>query len=66
MPTSQSPDDFRPEENPITWFAEMLIALDRGNFRRASEAQDELARLGWRVDRQKRRRARTVKGAATT
>ncbi len=43
------------EGNPIFWFGEMLLGLDRGDFRRASDAQGELARLGWRIDRKPRR-----------
>ena len=45
------------EDNPIFWFAEMLLGLDRGDFRLASVAQDELTRLGWRVDRKPRRKS---------
>ena len=44
------------EDNPIFWFGEMLLGLDRGDFRRASDAQGELARLGWRIDRKPRRK----------
>jgi hypothetical protein len=55
MPSTRPPDDFRPEDSPIAWFGEMLLAIDRGNYHRASEAQGELARLGWRVDRRRPR-----------
>ena len=48
-------DDFRPEESPIAWFGEMLIAIDRGDFERAAESQRQLDRLGWRVTRKKNR-----------
>jgi hypothetical protein len=44
-------DDFRPEESPVAWFMEMLIAIDRGNWQRASESQGQLERLGWKVKR---------------
>jgi hypothetical protein len=47
---------FRPEESPIAWFGEMLIAIDRGDFdRAAAESQRQLDRLGWRVTRKKSR-----------
>jgi hypothetical protein len=39
----------RPEESPIAWFGELLIAIDGGDFDRASESQRQLDRLGWRV-----------------
>jgi len=55
MPRTKPPDDFRPEESPIAWFGEMLLAIDRGDWSRAAEAQRELNRLGWNVDRRKTR-----------
>ncbi|WP_165253828.1 hypothetical protein [Paludisphaera soli] len=57
MPKPERPDAFRPEESPILWFGEMLLAVDRGDFDRAAECQRELTRLGWRVDRRKPRQA---------
>jgi hypothetical protein len=39
----------RPENSPVAWFSELLIAIDHGEYHRASEAQDQLARLGWSV-----------------
>ena len=51
MSRPKPPDDFRPEESPIAWFGEMLIAIDRGDFERAAESQRQLNRLGWRVTR---------------
>ena len=56
MPRTKAPDDFQPEESPIAWFGEMLLAIDRGDWSRAAEAQGELSRLGWNVGR--RRKAR--------
>lgn len=47
----------RPEESPIAWFGEMLIAIDRGDFERAAESQRQLDRLGWRVSRKRSRPA---------
>ncbi len=44
-------DEFRPEESPIAWFGEMLIAIDRGDVDRAEESRRQLDRLGWRVRR---------------
>ncbi len=44
------------EDNPIFWFGEMLLGLDRGDFRRASDALGELTRLGWLIDRKPRRK----------
>ena len=49
------PDDFRPEDSPIAWFGEMLIAIERGEFDRAAESQRQLDRLGWRVTRKTNR-----------
>ena len=43
------PDEFRPEENPVVWFGELTIAIDRGNLDHAAECQRQLYRLGWRV-----------------
>jgi hypothetical protein len=53
MSRPKPPDDFRPEESPIAWFGEMLIAIDRGDFERAAESQRQLDRLGWRVSRKR-------------
>jgi hypothetical protein len=53
--TKSSPNDFHPEESPIAWFWEMLAAVDNGAFDRAAEAQRQLVRLEWRVDRRKPR-----------
>ena len=51
MPGSSPPVEelTRPENSPIAWFSELLIAQDRGDFRHAIKAQRELARLGWSV-----------------
>jgi hypothetical protein len=51
MPRTNPPDDFRPEESPIAWFGEMLLSIKQGAFHRVSQAQAELARLGWNVTR---------------
>jgi hypothetical protein len=55
MPRSSPPveEKVRPEDSPVVWFSEMLIADNRGDFPRASEAQRQLARLGWDVTRRK-------------
>jgi hypothetical protein len=53
--TDRTPDRF--QDSPIAWFGEMLLAIDRGDFHRASEAQRQLSRLGWSVLRRKPRRA---------
>jgi hypothetical protein len=45
MSRSKPPDDFRPGESPIAWFGEMLIAIARGDFERASNSQRRLDRL---------------------
>jgi hypothetical protein len=47
----ENPTRPEPEESPIAWFAELLLAIDRGNFEQAAESQRQLRRLGWRVDR---------------
>ena len=65
MPKPEPPDDFRPEESPLAWFADLLRALDHGDFTRAAECQHELTRLGWRVDRRKLRKATDGKGVAS-
>ncbi|MDR3618223.1 MAG: hypothetical protein P4L85_02660 [Paludisphaera borealis] len=62
MPKPEQPDAFRPEESPILWFGELLLAIDRGDFDRAAECQRQLARLGWRVDRRKPRQAARKEG----
>jgi hypothetical protein len=59
MSRQKPPDDFRPEESPIAWFGEMLIAIDRGDFDRAAESQRQLDRLGWRVNRKRTRQDAT-------
>jgi hypothetical protein len=51
--TAIKPRDFRPEESPIAWFGEMLLAIDRGDFQRAAESQRQLDRLGWRIGRKR-------------
>ncbi|CAN5903300.1 hypothetical protein BH23PLA1_BH23PLA1_35640 [soil metagenome] len=43
------PSPTRPEDSPIAWFGEMLLAADRRDFERAAEAQRQLSRLGWTV-----------------
>ncbi len=53
MSHRKPPDDFRPEDSPIAWFGEMLIAIDRGDFERAAESQRRLDCLGWRVTRER-------------
>jgi len=58
------PNEFRAEESPIAWFAEMLFAVDRGDFDHAAESQRQLSRLGWRVDR--RKRPQSAAGKAVT
>jgi hypothetical protein len=64
MPRSRPPKETasRPEDSPIAWFGEMLLALDRGDYRRATESQDQLSRLGWSVRRREPRR--TQKGVS--
>jgi hypothetical protein len=59
MPQRNSPelDRPRPEESPVAWFSELLIAIDRGEYARATKAQKELSRLGWSVIPRKSRRA---------
>jgi hypothetical protein len=56
MHGTKPPDEFRPENSPIAWFGEMLLAAERGDFDRAAESQRQLFRLGWRVDRRNPRR----------
>jgi hypothetical protein len=52
---NKQPDNFRPENSPIAWFGEMLIAIERGDFDRAAAPQRQLDRLGWRVARTRHR-----------
>lgn len=57
MPSAKPPvTATRPEDSPIVWFSELLIAHDRGDYRNASEAQRQLDRLGWNVCRRDRQR----------
>lgn len=55
MPRTKPPNEFRPDDSPIAWFGEMLLAVDRRDLDRAAESQGQLSRLGWRVDRRKSR-----------
>lgn len=51
MPTTlrnSNVSDRDPDDDPMATFAAMVIAQNRGQFRRAAEAQDQLARLGWK------------------
>jgi hypothetical protein len=48
----------RPEDSPIAWFGEILLAVDRGDFQRAADAQRQLVRLGWCVRYRKPRQRR--------
>ncbi|HZW31002.1 MAG TPA: hypothetical protein VFF52_09865 [Isosphaeraceae bacterium] len=41
----------RPEDEAVNWFLTLEIAAKRGDFEGAAEAQRELDRLGWRVQR---------------
>lgn len=56
MPRSSPPEE-RPDlaNSPVAWFSELLIAVDRGDYRRATKAQRQLRRLGWSVVRCKPR-----------
>ena len=46
-PVTPTPAD--PIDTPIYWFTILELAIDRGDFEQAAEAQRELARLGVRV-----------------
>jgi hypothetical protein len=46
-PPAESPT--RPEDSPFAWFSELLLAHDRNDATRASNAQKQLDRLGWWV-----------------
>lgn len=48
-PHPKPPADDRPEDCAPAWFAAMCLAIERGNFERATEARRELKRLGWSV-----------------
>jgi hypothetical protein len=56
MPRAAMPEPFRPEESPVTWFGELVLAIDRGDFKRAAESQHQLDRLGWKVVRKRHQR----------
>jgi hypothetical protein len=45
----------RPEDQASNWFLTLEIAEARGDAETATEARQELARLGWRVTRKKSR-----------
>jgi len=52
-----------PREYPApVWFVELYEADKRGDFARAADCQSELARLGWRVDRNPRRKSPRKRG----
>lgn len=51
----------RPEDSPIAWFGEMVLAIEGRDFRRATQAQRQLSRLGWSVT-QRRPRTRPPGG----
>lgn len=57
MPQARPPDDApdRYEDSPIAWFAEMLMAWERGDIDRAAGAKRQLLRLGWTVQYRKPR-----------
>jgi hypothetical protein len=50
--------DDRPEDSSVAWFASMALAIERGDFQLATEAQRELRRLGWSVMQTKPRPAK--------
>lgn len=62
-PRRNPPRDDRPEDSPVAWFAAMALAIERGDFRRATEAQRELRRLGWSVMQTRPRRGKGVADA---
>ncbi len=62
MSDSQTLDEPATEHPAPVWFVAMYEAVERGDYARAADYQAELARLGWRVDRKPRRKARAVKG----
>jgi hypothetical protein len=37
------------EDSPLTWFGELMLAIERGDPRRTAEAHEQLRRLGWWV-----------------
>ena len=39
-------DKINLKDSPVVWFSTMVIEASRGNFERASEAKQELERLG--------------------
>jgi hypothetical protein len=57
-PLSNIDRKLQPEESPIAWFAELLLAVDRGAYRRATECERELSRLGWSVVPRKLRKSK--------
>jgi hypothetical protein len=36
-------------ENPVAWFVELALAVDRGDAPQVAKAQDKLRRLGWAI-----------------
>ncbi|MFT3882987.1 MAG: hypothetical protein QM703_25455 [Gemmatales bacterium] len=52
MPTQ--PDEWKPNDEPIFWFASLEKALDAGDLQRAAEAQRELERLGYQIKYRRR------------
>lgn len=66
MPAEKRPPDpegTRSDDSAaVGWFAEMLLAIDRRDFRRATESQRELAKIGWDVTPRTPRRPRHGQG----
>ncbi len=52
----EAADSARPDDSPVAWFSELIIAIERGDFSQAAHAQRELDRLGWTVNRRTSRR----------
>jgi hypothetical protein len=55
---AKSPPPIRgtqPQDSPVVWFSELLIAHDQGDYDQAVKAQRQLDRLGWRVCRAQNR-----------
>ena len=70
MSRHDAPTDFRPEDLPIAWCAQILLESERGDFEAAANAQRELRRLGWQLNRVQyhqvgRQAARRKEGVAT-
>jgi len=62
MPKPETAAEPERDHPAPVWFVDLYEAAKSGDYARAAQAQAELDRLGWRVDRKPRRKARQAEG----